>query len=438
MKATTLEKIYAVILVVIFGGIVLHAPLSIGLGTIFPGYELLIKSWKEILMLIAGIFAVIIVSRRQLWKKLASDLVFLLIVAYAALHLLLAAVFYKGAAQTAAGLVIDLRYVLFFGLVYILVRIVPESRRLLLRIGTIGAFVVIGFAVLQLFLPADILKYLGYGKDTIEPYLTVDKNHEYIRVNSTLRGPNPLGAYVGIVLGAFAAAWVRGRIAFNTRKDKMLVGLFAACCLIALWISYSRSALAAAVIIIGIVVAVAAAKYLTRRTWAIIGIVILALAGTLFAVRDSTFISNVLLHENPNGGSAVSSNDGHVDSLEQSTKTALALPFGAGIGSTGSASLQGDTPLIIENQYLFVAHETGWIGFGIFIALFVTILTRLWKSKKDWLALGVFASGIGLGLIGLLQPVWVDDTVSIIWWGLAAIALAGGKNVRQQAKQKTT
>jgi hypothetical protein len=27
----------------------------------------------------------------------------------------------------------------------------------------------------------------------------------------------------------------------------------------------------------------------------------------------------------------------------------------------------------------------------------------------------------------LLQPVWVDDIVSIVWWGLAAIALAGGK-----------
>jgi hypothetical protein len=36
------------------------------------------------------------------------------------------------------------------------------------------------------------------------------------------------------------------------------------------------------------------------------------------------------------------------------------------------------------------------------------------------------ASGIGLALIGLLLPVWVDDTVSIVWWGLAAIATGGG------------
>jgi hypothetical protein len=27
-------------------------------------------------------------------------------------------------------------------------------------------------------------------------------------------------------------------------------------------------------------------------------------------------------------------------------------------------------------------------------------------------------------MIGLLLPVWADDTVAIIWWGLAGLALA--------------
>ena len=34
------------------------------------------------------------------------------------------------------------------------------------------------------------------------------------------------------------------------------------------------------------------------------------------------------------------------------------------------------------------------------------ILKRLWLVRKDWLALGVLASGIGLAMIGLLLPVW--------------------------------
>jgi hypothetical protein len=438
MKATILEKIYAWILIVILGGIILHAPISVGLGTLFPDYDLLIKSWKEVLMLIATILGVVIVSRRHLWGELAKDIVFRLIITYAVLHLVLAMFFYHGSLQTVAGLAIDLRYVLFFSLVYVLVKKVPGYRKLLLRVAVVGAIVVVGFAVVQLFLPPDILKYIGYSKDTIAPYLTVDKNPEYIRVNSTLRGPNPLGAYVGIVIGCIVAAWIRGRLVLAEIKNKVIVGLGIIALLIALWITYSRSALAAALIIVSVAVGIAAAKYLTRRTWITLGVIAVAFAGTLFLVRDSTFVSNVLLHENPNGGSMVSSNDGHVDSVVAATDKIAEQPLGAGIGSTGSASLYGDKPFIIENQYLFIAHEAGWLGLILFLAIFVCIMMRLWRSRQDWLALGVFASGIGLALIGLLQPVWVDDTVSIVWWGLAAIAIAGGKYARNTTKQKTT
>ena len=106
----------------------------------------------------------------------------------------------------------------------------------------------------------------------------------------------------------------------------------------------------------------------------------------------------------------------------------LAQPLGGGIGSTGSASLFTDEPFIIENQYLFIAHETGWMGLALFIAITYLVLSILWRQRKDWFALGVFASGLGLALIGLIQPVWVDETVAIVWWGLAAIALAHSRN----------
>ncbi len=109
-------------------------------------------------------------------------------------------------------------------------------------------------------------------------------------------------------------------------------------------------------------------------------------------------------------------------------------PFGSGIGSTGSASLFGSAPSVVENQYLFIAHETGWLGLTLFLVLFVMIMARLWQQRRDWLSLGVFASGVGLSLVGLLLPVWADDTVSIVWWGCAAIALAGGGYARKQTK----
>jgi hypothetical protein len=428
MNISRLEKIYAVIIAVIFGGIILHAPLSVGLGVLLSEYDLLIKSWKEILMLALIPMAVIIISRRGMWHMLASDWIFRLIVAYAGLHMALVALMYNGASSTAAGLAIDLRYILYFGLVYILIRILPEYRRTLLKIGVVGAIIVVGFATLQLFLPPDILKHIGYSNTTIAPYLTVDQNPDYVRVNSTLRGPNPLGAYAGLVLTLLAAAFVRKRLQFHDRKYVIGVGLLAVCGLIALWISYSRSALVATVISISTVLAVTIARQLSRRVWIGIFVAVGIIIGGLIAGQNSAFVSHVILHEDPAEGNSVNSNDGHFDSLQDGFGRMIEQPFGAGVGSTGSASLYGDSPLIIENQYLFIAHEAGWLGLLLFISLFGLLLWRMWQKRQDWLSLGVFASGIGLVLIGLLLPVWVDDTVAIIWWGLAAITIAKGEH----------
>jgi hypothetical protein len=435
MKISGLEKIYIAIIAVIFGGIILHAPLSVGLGVLFPQYDLLIKSWKELLMLVLMPIAAIIVSRRHAWRQLADDWVFRVIVAYAALHLLLVAFMYQGLAATAAGLSIDLRYVLFFGMVYVMILVAPHYRRLLLKIGIVGAAIVVGFATLQLFLPPDILKYIGYSNNTIAPYLTVDKNPDYVRVNSTLRGPNPLGAYACIVLTLLIAALVRKRLQFSNNKYTIGISLLTLCTLIAVWINYSRSALVATVISVGIVLAATIARQLSRRVWIMTSVVVCAIVGGLIIGQNSSFVSNVLLHDNPTTGAAVNSNDDHFTSLNTGFERMINQPFGAGVGSTGSASLHGDAPIIIENQYLFIAHEVGWLGLALFIVFFGMILWRLWQGRQDWLSLGVFASGIGMALIGLLLPVWADDTVGIIWWGLAAIALAKGVNYdRKQTK----
>lgn len=430
MKTTWLEKTLAALLAVVFGLIVLHAPLSVGLGVLLPDYELLIKSWKEILMIVAIPLAVVITIRNGLWRGFVRDPIFYGIAGFAVLVLVTVAVFYQGAAATAAGLAIDLRYLLFFGLVYIVIKAVPGYRRLMVQIGVAGACIVVGFATLQLFLPADILTHIGYGKDTIVPYMTVDENHDFIRVNSTLRGPNPLGAYAGMVLALVAAAWARGKL--HTAKRMVGGGALAACAAVALWISYSRSSLVAGVIGVLIVAAVAIRRKVSRTTWIVAAVVIFAIGGTLMALRGSDLVSNVLLHDNPTSGGVVSSNDQHEQSLVYGIDVLMQHPFGVGIGSTGSASLHGDTPTIIENQYLFVGHETGWLGLLLFIALFTTVLVRLWCGRRDWLSLGVFASGIALGLIGLLLPVWADDTVAIVWWGLTAIAIAGGHNERKK------
>ncbi|HSW77767.1 MAG TPA: hypothetical protein VLG36_03145 [Candidatus Chromulinivoraceae bacterium] len=433
MKPTRLEKTYLGLLMVIFGGIVLHAPLSVSLGVIFSHFELFIKSWKEILMVIAVPLAVVVIHRRRLWKELWSDWLSRLIAAFAALHFILIAIFYQGAAATAAGLAIDLRYLLFFCLVYVAIRAYPQYRKLFVQIGIAGASIVVGFAALQLFLPADILSHIGYGKNTIEPYLTVDKNPNYIRENSTLRGPNPLGAYGAMVLAFVTAAWVRKRERFTSTKIRIGVVVLAICAAISVWVSYSRSALIAAIIMVAIVLFVSVMRKVPPKAWVLTFAIVFAIAGGVFAAKGTSFVSNVILHENPNGGSSISSNAGHASSLANGVTQLVHQPLGQGVGSTGSASLFSGSPEIIENQYLFVAHEAGWFGLVLFSSISALVLIKSWRRRADWLALGVFASGIGMLFIGLLLPVWVDDTVSIIWWGLAAVAI-GGEYARKSSK----
>lgn len=425
MAKTTslLEKVYIAILLVIFGGIVLHAPLTVVLSTLWPDASLLVKSWKEILMGVALLIGCVILYRRKQWDILRSPIIYG-ITAFAALCLLLIPFFYTGFEATVAGILVNLRFFLFFGLVYVALRLFPQYYRLFVKIFIAGAFVVIGFAVLQAtVLPHDILKYLGYSKATIAPFLTVDENMDYIRINSTLRGPNPLGVYTVIVLTvALSVLWRKPRQL--AKKEAWGLAFLVIGSVVALWASYSRSALLAAIVAVVLLAVVVFGKKVSVWVWAgLVALVVLVGVGAV-VFRDTTFVSQVILHEDPNQGNNVNSNDGHAESLADGTARLLRQPFGAGIGSTGSASLLSDKGVIIENHYLFIAHETGWLGLALFIAITIMVLKALWKRRAQWFALAVFASGIGLAVASFVLPVWADDTVSIIWWGMAAIALA--------------
>jgi len=418
-----IEKLYIGILIIIFGGIVLHAPISVFLGSVFPDYELLIKSWKEILMVVAGIIALILMYRNKRFNLLKDPLI-VAIICYGALHIVMIIFLPQSLLSTFAGLMIDLRYLLFFILVYLALKMYPKYYNIFIKIGIAGALVVLIFALLQVFvLPNDILKYIGYDVSTISPYLTVDQNQSYVRINSTLRGPNPLGAYAGIVLAFLVSAAVKHKVG-NKKQAWAIFGVLLIGGCVALWASYSRSALIGTIASLVIVLAIALARKISKKTWIIIGTVILMLSCGLWMIKDTAFVSNVVFHTNPTDNNRIDSNEGHMSSLKNGFKLLISQPFGVGVGSTGSASLYGNSPMGVENQYLFTAHETGWLGLGLFVYIFGYILYKLWLEKKDWVALGLFASGIGLAIIGCFLPVLTDDTVSIIWWGMAAIALA--------------
>ena len=428
---TWVDKIYIGLLLVVFGGIVLHAPFSVGFSTLFPDNELLIKSWKEILLGTATLLLPAVLTLHKRWNIFKEPL-FLLIAGFAALNSILIPIYFTGVESTLAGILVNLRYLLFFVLAYVALTLYPQYIRLFVKVFIIGALVVLGFAILQLtILPNDILKYIGYNQSTIMPFLTVDQNDSFIRINSTLRGPNPLGAYAMVVLVLLLAFWLKGP-KLVTKAQQVGMSILGAGSVVALWASYSRSAVLGVVIAVGLVVYSTFGKKITKTVWVVLAASALLIGGSLYAFKDTSFVSNVILHEDPSEGNNVNSNDGHAESLIDGTNRVLKQPLGGGIGSTGSASLLTDSPLIIENQYLFIAHETGWLGLGLFIAISWLLLTKLWRKRQNWFVLGVFASGLGLALIGLIQPVWVDETVAIVWWGLAAIALAHSRNEKER------
>ncbi len=132
----------------IFGGIVLQGPISVGFGTLCPSYELLIKSWKEILMLVAGLIALFLLHKNKQMQILRDPVIFA-IGAYGILHLVMMGYTFTGWSSSLAGLAIDLRYVLYFGLVYIAMRLYPEYRQMFIKVGIAGALAVLIFAILQ-------------------------------------------------------------------------------------------------------------------------------------------------------------------------------------------------------------------------------------------------------------------------------------------------
>lgn len=440
MKHLKLKHIIAGLLLAILGLIVFHAPMTVFIESRWPGLEDIAKAWKEILLFVALILLCIDVTRKGAWKQFTNDKLLWALLLFAVLHIVLIFTDMTEPMAVIAGLMIDLRYLAYFAAVYIFLRLYPDYERKFLKAALFGALLVIGFAVLQLALPRDFLHYLGYSDTTIKPYLTVDENPNFVRHNSTLRGPNPLGAYAVMVLGGVVAlGMVIGKQVKSKRFQYVHLAL-ALGALVALWSSQSRSAWIAALVTIVLLAAMKYGKYISRQAigWIVLGAVVLAVG--MYSIRDTYFFHNVILHDNPTTGADIDSNAGHLDSLLHGLSSMLMNPLGNGVGSTGSASMYGSSPVVIENQYLFIAHEVGWLGLALFMYIFVTTLRRLWQRRDDWMAAAVFASGIGLAVIGLLLPVWVDDTVSIVWWGISAVILAGegtiyGKQTNKKAKR---
>lgn len=401
-----------------------HAFLTVW-GADLVGHYTALRLWKETLLLICIIGALYLVmtdgkirshtlTRRLVW----------LIFAYIGVNVVWGLIAFHQHTLTAKALgygwIVNLRFLIFFLITWTVALRTSRLRKSWQWVVLAPAAVVVVFALLQVFvLPRDFLSHFGYGPNTISPFETINHNAHYIRVASTLRGANPLGAYILVPISLLAGLLITGR------RTWPYISLFIGS-LLTLFFSFSRSAwIGAALALTAIGIHYLDRRYLKQALIAVGCVVVLSAAAfTVFEWHHNARFQNIFLHTEDHSAVKTTSDQGHIAGLKDGVRDLVHQPFGRGPGSAGPASIYNkDQPRIAENYFLQIGQETGWIGLILFVLIDIGVGYILWLNRQDPLALTLFASLIGLTFVALFSHVWTDDTIAYIWWGLAGIAM---------------
>ncbi|OGL30982.1 hypothetical protein A3D14_00655 [Candidatus Saccharibacteria bacterium RIFCSPHIGHO2_02_FULL_47_12] len=408
------------------------------------GHFDLIRVWKELLIAVLALGAAwIIYKDKELAKSFIKNRLVQIILVYILLQLGLGLVaFARDQVNLNAllyGWIINLRFLVFF-----LVALIAASKTSLKdrwqKLLFWPAAAVVGFGLVQQFLlPPDFLKHFGYGPDTLLPYQAVDLKTAYIRLQSTLRGPNPLGVYLILIVTALLGVVVKQKK--KNHYAWLLSGL-----VLALYFTYSRSAW------IGVFVSVVILLWLYVNNQKVRQVILVASAAlvvlssvAVILLRDNDHVQNIFFHTDEHSTSSVSSNFDRASALKNGLKDTLSEPLGRGPGTAGPASLRNNhSPRVAESYYLQIGQEVGAVGLLLFIVINIYVVLYLYKQRKDTLSMVLLASFIGISVTNLLSHAWADDTISLIWWGLAGLALAPAilnkkrKHNNVWTKEKTT
>jgi hypothetical protein len=391
------------------------------------GHMYLIRIWKEIVLVLLTPFVIYLAYKnKKLRDWLVRDRLSLLITLFAAIAIILGLVGYYqkhvNLPALGAGLIIDLRFLLIFLIALVVTQYTDLFKKYWRQILIYPAILVILFGLGQLLLPINFLSHFGYGAKTIPAYQTVNGQFVLVRIQSTLRGANSFGAYLIFITPIF--------IFFSIRNItvRLISGLLS---LVALYFTYSRSAYIGLLITIGIIF-----YYLLFNKHHLVikykrvfyffgsGIILIAIAATLMLKNNLTF-ENVFLHTSKKSNSVISSNTVRFYDLRTNSEDFIKHPLGQGVGIAGPASVHNNHPAkIAENFYIQIGQETGVLGLIVFLGINFIVGYRLYKNRDDHLSLLLFASLIGISFVNLVSHAWADDTLSLLWWAFAGVALS--------------
>jgi hypothetical protein len=305
------------------------------------------------------------------------------------------------------------------------------TRPFLVRLVTIvlaGAALVTAFDLLQIFLlPSDFLTHFGYGPDTILPYQHVAQGSRALRFPATLGGPNQLGTYLILPLCLTTALFLRQRRWWQ-------LGLFAAGLISLVW-SFSRAAWAGALAAVAITAACELpAKWRRAAGWGsamVLTGILLTLPVILSQHGQLQYLilhASVETHDQPN-----LSDQQHAASLRYGAASLLQEPLGHGLGTAGPATFRQGTPNIIENYYLQLGYEAGVVAILLFAGALVFIVWSLWRGRgPNPLSIPIAAALIGISLVAIVLPAWVDSTTALIVWICAGAAAGLSTGVKRR------
>lgn len=382
------------------------------------------KVGKDVILAAITLFAICMVwgrgkSTRQFrWLLGISAL-------YALLHLLLWAKHPDVYTNSAIlGLTYNLRLVCFVLLGYAAVLLYPNIFRTAtvykITIGVSTAVAILG--VIQYFLPPDFLTHFGYSLERgVRPAFFIDNRPNFPRIMSTLRDPNSLGAYLLVPIALLTSYLLRS----HAMQRRLLIALVLLVQLVAVALTFSRSAWLAVVVDVGLVIWWQYRKQfikLAKRWWPALMVLALLLGAAGYAGRNTYFERSVVSHRTGTPQGAYDSNGFHWFYVKRGLQGVAHQPLGHGPGTAGLASIQDPKGgVLTENYYVQIGYEVGVLGLITFITLNAIVYVRLWSQRQAILPNALLASFWAYVVMNMLLHTWSNEAVACQWWLLAGL-----------------